>query len=257
MKKKNYTDVKYILHKIRIVQSALYQVSFKKSNCVTFLKTTWYNILLIGVCSLYLQACKNLYLPSSKSFVQVQQKALYDVSNTNPNDIEGFSSIYIFKDDFDKSVWVSPETQCVNMNAETKNVYADNGALHVKWDKPKGGCKWIGIGFGWNNWVAKNMIDIADITAVQMQIKAVKGSFNNLPVAFAFEDYGGIQAYYGYEKTLSPGTFNDSTWTTVTIPLSKFPFKEKDFNIETVKQFMIQLEGDGDIYLDNIKFIKL
>jgi hypothetical protein len=24
-----------------------------------------------------------------------------------------------------------------------------------------------------------------------------------------------------------------------------------------VKQFMIQLEGDGDIYLDNIKFIKL
>ena len=36
-----------------------------------------------------------------------------------------------------------------------------------------------------------------------------------------------------------------------------FSFEKSDFNIESVKQFMIQLEGDGDIYLDNIKFIKL
>jgi hypothetical protein len=214
-------------------------------------------ILCIGVCSLYLQSCKYFYLPSSNSFVQVQQKGLYDNVVVNPNDIAGFSSIYIFKDDFDKSVWVSPESQCVTMQAESQNVYADKGALHVKWDKPKGGCKWIGIGFGWNNWVAKNMIDITEISAVQMQIKSVKGSFSNFPVAFAFEDYGGVQSYFGFQKPLASGMFNDSTWTSVTIPLSKFDFSKSDFNIESVKQFMIQLEGDGDIYLDNIKFIKL
>jgi hypothetical protein len=197
----------------------------------------------------------SFYFESCKSIMQVQQKALYDVEvNNNANEIEGFKALYIFKDDFDKSVWVSPDVQCVTMQTETKNRYADNGALHVKWDKVKGGCKWIGIGFGWNNWVAKNMIDIC---AVQMQVKSVKGSFTNLPVAFAFEDYGGIQSFYGFQKPLASGTFNDSTWTSVTIPLSKFDFKKNDFNIETVKQFMIQLEGDGDIYLDNIKFIKL
>jgi hypothetical protein len=188
----------------------------------------------------------------------IQSKSLYDATASNEaNEIDGFKALYIFKDDFDKSVWVSPETQCVTMNAESKNVFADKSALHVKWDKIKGGCKWIGIGFGWNNWVAKDMLDIADNCAVQMQVKAAKGSFTNLPVAFAFEDYGGVQTYYGFQKPLASGAFNEQTWTTVTIPLSNFDFKKGDFNLESVKQFMIQLEGDGDIYLDNIKFIRL
>ena len=55
----------------------------------------------------------------------------------------------------------------------------------------------------------------------------------------------------------SIGEFTDSTWTTVLIPLSKFPFEAKDFDLERVKQFIIQLEGDGNIYLDEIKFIKI
>jgi hypothetical protein len=208
------------------------------------------NIITLFVASLLLVGCKNM--------MHMQQKNLYDVQAfADPNEIEGFKSIYIFKDDFDKSVWVSPEVQCVTMKSENQNVFADKSALHVKWDKVIGGCKWIGIGFGWNNWVAKNMIDIEDICAVQMQVKSVKGSFHNFPVAFAFEDYNGVQAYYGYEKTLSTGKFNDSTWTSITIPISKFNFKGKDFNVESVKQFMIQLEGDGDIYLDNIKLVRL
>jgi hypothetical protein len=162
----------------------------------------------------------------------IQSKSLYDATASNEaNEIDGFKALYIFKDDFDKSVWVSPETQCVTMNAESKNVFADKSALHVKWDKIKGGCKWIGIGFGWNNWVAKDMLDIADNCAVQ--------------------------TYYGFQKPLASGAFNEQTWTTVTIPLSNFDFKKGDFNLESVKQFMIQLEGDGDIYLDNIKFIRL
>ena len=207
-------------------------------------------LFLFFACSMFLFSCK--------SYVSIQQKSLYDADvKSDVEEIDGFKAVYIFKDDFDKSVWVSPETQCVVMQSETKNIFADKSALHVKWDKIKGGCKWIGIGFGWNNWVAKDMMDIADNCAVQMQVKSAKGSFTNLPVAFAFEDYGGVQSSYGFQKPLASGAFNDKTWTTVTIPLSNFDFKKSDFNIESVKQFMIQLEGDGDIYLDNIKFIKL
>ena len=209
-----------------------------------------YNHILFLVCFMFLFSCK--------SYVVIQQKSLYDlVVKSDIEEIDGFKAVYIFKDDYDKSVWVSPETQCVTMQSDTKTIYADKRALHVKWDKIKGGCKWIGIGFGWNNWVAKDMMDIAENCAVQMQVKSAKGSFTNLPVAFAFDDYGGVQSYYGFQKPLASGTFNDKTWTTVTIPLSNFDFKKSDFNIESVKQFMIQLEGDGDIYLDNIKFIKL
>jgi len=209
-----------------------------------------YNHILFLACFMFLFSCK--------SYVVIQQKSLYDADvKSDIEEIDGFKAVYIFKDDYDKSVWVSPETQCVTMQSDTKFIYADKSALHVKWDKIKGGCKWIGIGFGWNNWVAKDMMDIAENCAVQMQVKSAKGSFTNLPVAFAFEDYGGVQSYYGFQKPLASGTFNDKTWTTVTIPLSNFDFKKSDFNIESVKQFMIQLEGDGDIYLDNIKFIKL
>lgn len=199
-----------------------------------------------------------IHFVSCNTVMNIQKKGLYDQSlSSDMNEIDGFKAIYIFKDDMDKSVWASPETQCVEMKSEIKNVFADQRALHVKWDKIKGGCKWIGIGFGWNNWMSKNMIDINESTAVQMQVKSVNGSFSNLPVAFAFEDYAGIQTYFGFQKKLASGTFNDSTWTSVTIPLTNFDFKKNDFNLENVKQFIIQLEGDGDMYLDNIKFIRL
>ncbi len=206
-----------------------------------------YYFLVLGV--IYLSSCKNL--------VQIQPQSLYNNNEKSDASINGFKALYIYKDDFDKSVWVSQEAKCVQMNTEFKNVFADKSALHIKWDKVSGGCTWIGCGFGWNNWVPKNMIDIEESAAVQFQVKAAKGSFSNLPVAFAFEDYNGIQSYFGFQKKLASGTFNDSSWTSVTIPLSYFDFKKSDFNIESVKQFMIQLEGDGDIYLDNIKFISL
>lgn len=197
-------------------------------------------------------------MSACKSAVSIKQKSLYDLAPvTSSDEIDGFKAVYIFKDDFDKSVWVSPETQCVTMQTDAQHVFADKNSLHVKWDKIKGGCKWIGIGFGWNNWVPKDMLDIAEQCAIQLQVKSVEGSFSNLPVAFAFEDYAGVQSYFGFQKSLASGTFNDKSWTTVTIPLSNFDFKKGDFNLESVKQFMIQLEGDGDIYLDDIKIVRL
>ncbi len=195
---------------------------------------------------------------SCKSFVAFQSRALYDVvPPADSNEIEGFTATTVFGDDMDKSVWASPERQCVQLTTEQQNVFSGKSSLKVTWDKIEGGCKWVGIGFGWNNWMAKDMISISKIAAIQMKIKSVKGSFSNLPVAFAFEDYSGVQCYYGYRAGLASGEFNDTAWTTVTIPLVNFPFERQGFDLEKVKQFIIQLEGDGNIYLDNIKLIKI
>ncbi len=192
------------------------------------------------------------------SLVQVKQKELYDVvASEDTSSINGFKDVVIFADNMDNSVWVSPETQCVQLTKETKEIYAGTYSLHVKWDKITGGCNWIGIGFGWNNWQAKDMIEVVNDAAVQFHVKAVKGSFSNLPVAFAFEDYTSVQTYYGFNAQLASGIFNDKTWTTVTIPLNKFPFEAKDADLGKVKQFMMQLEAEGDIYLDEIKIVKL
>jgi hypothetical protein len=197
-----------------------------------------------------------LVLAACNSVLEVQQKALYDDPLTAADTVlGGFKASAIFKDDYDKSVWVSPEVQCVQMASEKVVFKEGNASLKVNWDKIKGNCKWIGIGFGWNNWMAKDMSDIAEEAAVSFSVKSVKGNFKNLPVAFAFEDYSGVQCYYGFRQDMAPNGFNDSAWTSVVIPLEKFNFKSKDFDLEKVKQFIIQLEGDGAVYIDDIKII--
>jgi len=197
-----------------------------------------------------------LVLAACKPAIEVQQKALYDNVLTVADTVLGdFKASAIFKDDYDKSVWVSPEVQCVQMASEKVVFKEGNASLKVNWDKIKGNCKWIGVGFGWNNWMAKDMSDIADEAAVSLSVKAVSGNFKNLPVAFAFEDYSGVQCYYGFRQEMAPAGFNDSAWTSVVIPLEKFNFKARDFDTEKVKQFIIQLEGDGAVYIDDIKII--
>lgn len=210
-------------------------------------KQLFHSMLFSGI--LLLGACKPL--------VHVQQRALYDVASTNSlNEINGFNALQIFQDDYDNSVWVSPEKQCIQLERVNTPMYAGQGALHVKWNKITGGCTWLGTGFGWNNWLPKDMLDITQSTAVQLQIKSAKGSFSNLPVAFAFEDYQGTQIFAGFEKNMAKSMFTDTAWTSVTIPLTKFRFDRTDFNAEQVKQFIIQWEADGDIYLDDIKLIR-
>jgi hypothetical protein len=60
-----------------------------------------------------------------KSVLTVQKKELYDQTiAANTNEINGFKAIDVFYDDFDKSVWVSPEKQCVQLTLENKNVFS-------------------------------------------------------------------------------------------------------------------------------------
>jgi hypothetical protein len=192
----------------------------------------------------------------NNSFVQPQIKNLYDVQNANAsNEINGFKATTIFADDLDNTVWVSKEKNCVTLLQENKETYRGKSSLHITWDKPNGGCKWIGLGFGWNNWLAKDMSEIVEDAQIEFFVKSVKGNFSNLPVAFAIEDYTGVQSYYGFNNTLVQGEFTTSAWRKVSIPLSNFPFIKNDADVSKIKQFMIQLEGDGDIYLDEIKIV--
>lgn len=195
---------------------------------------------------------------SKHSFVQLQSKELYDTPEViDSTSINGFKNTLIYADDLSNEIWVSPEKQCVTMEKNSQFAYSGNASLHLKWDKVTNGCKWIGLGFGWSNWQSKDMNEVIAESAIQMKVRSFKGSFSNLPVAFAIEDYTGVQTYYGFNASLASGLFNDQTWTTVTIPLKNFPFERNDADVGKVKQFMIQLEGDGDIYLDDIRIVSL
>jgi hypothetical protein len=197
-------------------------------------------------------------ITSKNSIVQMQSKELYDTPElVDSTSINGFKNSLIYADDLSNEIWVSPEKQCVTMEKNSQVFFSGEASLHLKWDKVTNGCKWIGLGFGWSNWQPKDMNEVVGESAIQMKVKSVKGAFSNLPVAFAIEDYTGVQSYYGFNSSLASGLFNDQTWTTVTIPLKNFPFERNDADLGKVKQFMIQLEGDGDIYLDDIRIISL
>jgi hypothetical protein len=212
-----------------------------------------YKSIYIAIGLLSMLACNT----PQHSIVNMQSKALYDVSNEaeNVNSINGFKATTIFADNYDNTIWVSKENNCVQLQLESEQTYTGKHALHLKWDKPNGGCKWIGIGFGWNNWLAKDISDIVNDAHIEMYVKAVNDSLSNLPVAFAIEDYTGVQSYYGFTKALVTGAFTNTQWRKVSIPLSYFPFIKNDADLAKIKQFIIQLEGDGDIYLDEIKIV--
>jgi hypothetical protein len=199
----------------------------------------------------------SLLLISCNSLVTVQKKGLYDQDPNTASAAGGSREMMVFNDEFDNYDWVSPEANCVQLKVQKDVVYSGKTAIHLTWDKITGHCKWIGVGFGSGSWSSNDLIDLSQTAALQMQVKSGKGSFKNLPVAFALEDNYGIQSYCGFTMDLASGEFNDKTWTTVTIPLTKFNFTKQDFNLEKVTQFIIQLEADGDIYLDNIKFITI
>lgn len=207
----------------------------------------WYICLLAFV----LASCS-----ASSSWVQVKKQALYDtVPNKQPKSINGFTALEVFTESLDNSVWVSPEKQCVTMAQERTTIHSGKAAIHLTWDKIEGGCKWLGIGFGWNDWQPKDMSALIDTASIQLKVRAAKGSFSNLPVAFAFEDYTGVQSYCGFNSKQASGQFSDKAWTVVTIPLKDFPFEQNDADLSKIKQFIIQLEADGDIFLDDIELV--
>lgn len=194
----------------------------------------------------------------SAQAVRAERRGLYDITTAaDSQQIDGFKSVIIYSDELGNEVWVSKEKQCVTYEKVPTPVSEGAASMHVTWDKVTGGCKWIGMGFGWNDWQAKDMTGLLEQAAVRMQVRAVKGSFSNFPVAFAFEDYTGVQSFCGFNLKQASGRFNDQSWTVVEIPLKDFPFIRNGGDLSKVKQFMIQLEGAGDIYLDDIRLVRV
>jgi|UniRef100_UPI00404AE58D hypothetical protein len=187
---------------------------------------------------------------------QFEKIGLYDGSEKKiKKSIRDFTSLEIFNDRNSDEVWVTQNKACIAINFTDSLPASGNLGLHLKWDKIKGGCNWIGLGFGWDYWDAKDISSIVDTAAIQFSVRSRKGVLTNLPLAFCLEDYSDKQAWVGFTKPFLVSETITSEWTKVVIPLSLFPFEEMDFDLASVKQFLIQFEGAGNIDIDNIEFI--
>jgi len=133
-----------------------------------------------------------------------------------------------------------------------------NQALHIVWNKQaEVGCPWLGLGFGWDNWAAKDLIDMEKTYCLAFQVKSNGASWKTMPWAIGIEDYMGVQAYIGVVEKYVVGKEIGKEWTTLRIPLTEFTFNEWGLSTGSVKQLIFQFEASGDVYLDNIRFEKL
>lgn len=172
-----------------------------------------------------------------------------------PEHIGSFYAINIYEDFINNEHWISPNDGCLIASVSTDKVYNGKGSLHLQWDKSKEGCPWLGAGFGWDNWSAKNISSIVDKAAIQFQVRTEKGIVNGLPLAASIEDYSGVQAWIGMSPNTIKGGKVSEEWTTVTLPFSEFEYEGSDIDLSNLKQFIIQFEAEGNIYLDDMKIV--
>ncbi len=194
----------------------------------------------------------------TNSVVRMKNKGMYDMPESNPvADIGGFSALQLFDEGMGSEIWVSKESQCVVVSRETVKPATGEYCMHAKWDKIAGGCKWIGMGFGWDNWQPKDLSGIIDSACIQLMIRSQTDTLKSLPLALALEDYTGAQCFIGFSpKYLNGKRIMPGGWIPALIPLSDFPFERFQTQPDMIKQFIIQFEADGDVYFDNIKLVR-
>tara|TARA_Y100000385_G_scaffold290378_1_gene363267 strand:+ start:19002 stop:20321 length:1320 start_codon:yes stop_codon:yes gene_type:complete len=218
--------------------------------------------------------------------VSFKDQVLFDApaNQEEPESIENFYSLDIFSDNINgehwftessqneislpfmkrnksksldrKETWLKKTNQCLSINRTDKYTYSGSGAMHWKWDKKAGDCPWLGMGFGWDNWQGKDMNQIIGKAAIQLKVRTVSGTLKSLPLAACLEDYSGTQVWIGFSpNTIENGIITEE-WSNVILPLSEFEW-ENATNIDAynIKQFIVQFEAEGEIYVDEIKVI--
>jgi hypothetical protein len=170
----------------------------------------------------------------------------------NEENIAGYTATSIFKDQMSSEIWFTQTPSCISVSSTKGNKYNGDEAMLINWNKPGGGCSWVGLGIGWDNWSGKNFESITDKAALSFDVKAVDETYKMLPWAVGFEDFSGGQAWTGMSPNLIPGNIIDNNWKTISIPLTYFPFEGRDVDVTAIKQVIFQFEASGKILFDNV-----
>ena len=190
--------------------------------------------------------------------LRMKKQLLYDEPAVDAvPQIGGFSALNLFDESMGSEVWFSKEKACVSLSKSEHLPKTGKYCLHAQWDKIAGGCKWIGMGIGWDNWQPKDLSAILDSAAIQIMLRSETDTLKTLPLALALEDYTGAQCFIGFSPRFLMGNkILPGGWTAAIIPLYEFPFERFNANPAMIKQFIIQFEADGNVYMDDIRLIR-
>lgn len=180
--------------------------------------------------------------------------SMYELNNPD-NDYEqiaGFASLVILDGAAGDDLWSDSKKGCMQLQLQADNSYK------LSWDKPGGGCSWVGMGVGWDAWSGKNLSALLDSAAIELKVRLPQGAkpAKTLPLAFGLEDYSNRQAWLGMSARWVVDGPIGATYAHIRLPLQAFNWEEQGADAGNIKQFIIQFEAAGEVDLRHIRIVR-
>ncbi|MCB0707003.1 MAG: hypothetical protein KDC34_16925 [Saprospiraceae bacterium] len=193
------------------------------------------------------------------SCIQFKTATLYNGMEVEPEppkvaDISMAVEPVIFADDA-TDVWGLETNECQSASVSKDVVFSGAEALEITWNRDANGCDFAGIGIGWDSYAGKDLSQIMDYVAIQMQVRTQGGRMFGLPIVLTLEDYsGGMGFAYTGNKYFERSAI-DEEWQKVVVPLSAFDIEIENLDPSNIKQLQLELQQSGSIYLDDIRLV--
>ena len=181
-------------------------------------------------------------------------RGMYDAVNPDNqyDNINGFASLTVLEGPAGDAFWTAGTAACLKAKLTAQNTYL------INWNKPGGGCPWVGLGVGWDQWSGKNLGPIVDVAAIELVVRLPQGQpVKSFPWAFGLEDYSGRQAWMGMsaDRILNGPVGPD--YRAIRLPLTAFNWREMKTDPSNIKQFLLQFEADGVVEIHSIRIVRL
>jgi hypothetical protein len=209
---------------------------------------TFYKIIALVAVVFFIASC-----------VQFKTATLYDgveplPVKKKPEDIKLLVEPTIFYDD-DSDVWGLENEICKEASLSTTVAYSGTQSIKVSWNRGEKGCKWAGIGIGWDGYAGKDLSGIMDFAAIQMYVRSQEGRTFGLPIVLTLEDYSGGMGFAYTSNKYFERTAIDENWQRVVVPLNEFDLDTENLDPTNIKQLQLEFQQSGSFYLDDIKLV--
>ncbi len=159
-------------------------------------------------------------------------------------------------DESTTDVWGLEKTACKDFSKYDSLAKNGKSCLRLNWNKTDN-CPWMGIGIGWNGYVAKDMTDWMQNGSLCFDLRSTQGNAFIPTLIFLLEDYNGKQAAAVLKSSHLSNYPITEDWQKVSIPLSLFlenNVTKCDFSF--IKSLNIEFQGSGNFLVDNIELVR-
>lgn len=203
--------------------------------------------------------CVALIAVTVSSCVEFREASLYDGVEPAPK-IEKPASVNavvepVIYSDNASDMWGLEKTVCKDAKLTSEVTYSGNEAIALSWNRNEPGCDFAGIGIGWDNYAGKNLVPLMEYAAIEMYVKARGDKMYGLPIVLTLEDYSGGMGFAYTDNKYFERTTIDSAWQRVVVPLKDFDLETENLNPGNVKQLQLELQGSGNVFIDDIKLV--